>query len=79
VNPLSGGFLVLLVFVLAASTASNAQSPRFTTTLQGRCPIDLSPDQGCLMNEDGKVVPVSRDPNDKDLEAPVNHYNDNKK
>lgn len=75
-HSLSGGFFSLIVFVLGTSAASNAKPPPRFEWLQGKCPIELelSPDQGCLLKEDGTLVPVSRDPKDDKLNAPVDPY-----
>jgi hypothetical protein len=74
VRPLSGGFFGLIVFILGTSAVSNANpSPAFGG-LQGQCPPGLSPDQGCLLKEDGTIIGVSKDPKDDELNAPVDPY-----
>lgn len=68
-------FLGFLVFLLAVSTASNAQ-PTGPRTLQGSCPVGLKlgPGQGCTITDNYRIVRISKDPKDDELEAPVAEY-----
>jgi hypothetical protein len=74
VRPLSGGLFGLIVFILSTSAVSNANPPPRFERLQGQCPIELSPDQVCLLKEDGTVIGVLKDPKDDKLNAPVDPY-----